>query len=402
MQSRWNSQPRADAGVEIVTGPNLKEAYRKVRLMYGEDAAILGTRTVTMRSANGLGQEKMVEVTLGKAEAAKPGLPPAARTPARDSRGAAEKKISAMGEPALQQAISAELDRIDGLMAEISRDLQESRKPAVSDLESGLGGALAAAGTSGGTIARLAQRYAAESGQEFQDGPRARQWLARQIPAADCGWDGFFGCHAFLGYARPQRLELVLSTCARFQEMGRKTLLLIMLPEHEGTIKRLQVEAARYGYDAAIIRNPDQLQRCREHFDQYDAVLLEMPDLDAPVMSESPVVHDWLAGNAGFHRHLVVPLDYDLADGNELTTQGRHWNCDWLAVSRPARFKRTGKLLDILEKMPLPVSLAAYRTDNRTEVEIAHGDALLGAVLTDGSPEMIDAVLNDIMPGRDG
>ncbi len=381
MPTRRNSRLPASGGTEIVTAPNLKEAYRKVRLIYGEDAAILGTRTVTMRSDNGLGQEKIVEITL--ADDASTGKAAPARTVGHARFRAPKEAVQAAGSgrSSLHEAISAELDRIDDLVAEISGGLATGRGAKSGPAGGTVGRVLAEAGTTPETIVRLVQRYEVETEGQFQEGPQLRQWLARQIPAADCDWDGFFGCHAFLGYSRPQRQELVLSTCERFRALGREILLLVVMPQNEGTVRRLQVEAARCGYDAAIIRNHEQLRRCEDHFDQYEAVVLELPDLDCEGMSGSTAVHDWLAGNAGFHRHLVVPLDGDLEDVPLLAHQARHWNCDWLAVSRPSRFNRTGKLFDILEKLPLPVSLTASISGQETKVTIARAGELLGEIM---------------------
>ncbi len=401
MPTRRNSRLQADGGTEIVTASNLKEAYRKVRLIYGEDAAILGTRTVTMRSDNGLGQEKIVEITLAGTAAperrdsgwtaGRPGYRPAL----------AAAQVAGSASPALREAIAAELDRIDDLVAEITSGLAAGPEPGGGGVDGTVGRVLAEAGTSHETIVRLRQRFEAETEGEFQDGPRLREWLAKQIPAADCDWDGFFGCHAFLGYSRPQRQELVFSTCARFRALGREILLLVVMPQNEGTVRRLQVEAARCGYDAAIVRNHEQLRRCEEHFDQYEAVVLELPDLDCEDMSGAAVAHGWLSGNAGFHRHLVVPLDGDLQEAPLLWQQARHWNCDWLAVSRPSRFNRTGKLFDILEKMPLPISLTARISGHETEVAIARAGELLAEIMDTEREGQVDITAMPVTAGKD-
>jgi hypothetical protein len=46
-----------------------------------------------------------------------------------------------------------------------------------------------------------------------------------------------------------------------------------------------------------------------------------------------------------------------LSDQAGLAGVTRDWNCDWVAFTRLDRTRRTGKLLDILETVPLAVSL---------------------------------------------
>ena len=52
----------------------------------------------------------------------------------------------------------------------------------------------------------------------------------------------------------------------------------------------------------------------------------------------------------------MVTEPYDtIADG--IIDQARTWNCDWLVLSRVDQTDLRGKILDLLDRLPLPVSL---------------------------------------------
>ncbi len=63
-RSHRNSKPSVDGAPVVVSANTLKEAYAIVREDYGEDAIILGTRTVNQRQELGLGHERQVQVTV--------------------------------------------------------------------------------------------------------------------------------------------------------------------------------------------------------------------------------------------------------------------------------------------------------------------------------------------------
>lgn len=359
-----NSRPQAEENPRVVTAYSLKEAYRKVRLLHGDNAVIQGTRTVSVRMGNGLGTKKMVEVTVGEPGIAGQGTRPVVRP---------RPEIAPQA-----QAVQAELDRIDDLVADVQVELERVRALEEGPDPTSAASFLESLGTSRETVSRLAHRYRAEKGQEPAGRDAFLSWLTGKLPAAECDWDGFYGSHAFLGLDRHARQELVFRTCAQFRELGREVLLLVAFPEHEGTIARLQAEASRHGYDAAVIRRPQQLQSCQEHFGDYDAVLFELPDLDDPVLAEFPEFQTWLVANTGFHRHMVVSLAADLPSAETGADLARTWNCDWLAVSRPRRFDREGKILDLLELISLPVSLDGASDREGGGVRIARASDLVG------------------------
>lgn len=355
----------------MVTAPTLKEAYRKVRLLHGKDAVISGTRTVTVAGQDGLGQRKLVEVMVGNSAPAAIGYGRPDGRPALAARVSREQPDDVM----------RELDRIDALVREVTTELAAlAAEGTGDDLPPGFR-ALGEAGTGDDTLRRLRQRFEAAGSGSF-DPAGLRSWLAGQVRAADCDWDGFFGSHAFLGTDRSLRQDLVLATCGRFRELDRKLLLLVAFPQHEGVTARIQQDAARHGYDAAVIRRPEQLLTCEKHFADYDAVLLEMPDLDDPQLMENSAVRAWLADNPAFHRHLVVSLAADLASQPGAASVLREWNCDWLGIMQPEDFSRPGKLLDLIESMPLPVSLVGRRQPGGgCRVGIADSGELVAALL---------------------
>ena len=57
-------------------------------------------------------------------------------------------------------------------------------------------------------------------------------------------------------------------------------------PRHKGDIRQLQEESRLHGYDAAILRRGDQLTRASEHFDAYDAVLIDTPAVGTAFMTD--------------------------------------------------------------------------------------------------------------------
>ncbi len=177
------------------------------------------------------------------------------------------------------------------------------------------------------------------------------------------------------------RSDLVLTAAGLAQSMGRRTLVLSMMPGNSGDVRRLQGEAAGKGFDAAVIKKEAQLAATEKHLTAYDVVLVDMPHLGHETMAEDGVVHGWLARNTSFHRHLLVPMDKDPRDMDNLNQAARAWNCDWIAVSRTDLTNRPGKMLDLLERVPLPVSLIGSDPARTGLLEIAHSERILDAIL---------------------
>lgn len=387
-----------DVRENVFYGTTLKEAYRRVENRYGKNVIILGSRKITRRQEKGLGHEELIEVTVQP-----PGQEPPRRAAARLERplaptGSVERTASPAATGDLVREITSEVERIERLVREAT-SLGQVRGEWFELEGNPLAESLLTAGTAPETVSNLLTRFAGETGAAVTDRPAALDWLKNNLRASNCGWDGFFGCHAFLGESGTGRTSLVLGAAAEQRAHGRKTLVLNLHPAHSGEIRRLQNAAAHHGFDAAILRKDGQLERSEAHFGQYEVVLLDLPALDHPSLATGAQVHRWLARNSGFHRHLIVPLDRDLADLGGLARAARDWNCDWLAASRLDRTRLQGKLLNLAEIVPLPYSLTSEARDGRTRLQVAESGELLDRILvaaSDGDPA------EDFEPGHFG
>ncbi len=392
MRSHRNSKPSVDGAPVVVSANTLKEAYAIVREDYGEDAIILGTRTVNQRQELGLGHERQVQVTVQM-----PGAAPATSPLGRRGGASALERILAGHKEApdttdVEQDIVSEVNRIEKLVAAIAEDHARLSKLRLPLCDNPLAETLIENGATPEAVNTLLTRFTSETGASVQDRPAAITWLTDNLRASNCTWEDFYGCHAFLGETGSGRSDLVLTAAGILQEMGRRTLVLSLMPGNNGDIKRLQLEAALKGFDAAVIKKESQLASTEKHLSDYDVVLVDMPDLRHEVMNEGGQVHAWLARNTTFHRHLMVPMDKDPRDMAVLNQASRSWNCDWIAVSRTDMTARPAKMLDLLEHIPVPVSLIGSDPARTGSLEIAQSDRVLDSMLA-GSPE------NDFTPG---
>lgn len=385
---RGAARPPSEAGTARVLAATLKEAFREARGLYGDDVRVLDSRTVVRRQERGLGEQRLVEVTVAAAGAAAAG-DRAGRSAA--PRGPAGGPAAAPGaDPArLAERIAAEVERIEGLVADL-----EARE--VTALGAGAGGhplaaELLAGGAAPATVRRLAERHAAEVGAGGAGADpaaarrRALDHLAGQIATAGGDWGTMGGCHVVLGGPGAGKTDLVLSAAARLRRLGRRVLVLSLLPRHGGELRRLQEEAATHGYDAAVIQKGAQLSRLAEHIRRYEVVLVDTPALGGPLPAAFAELRAHLAADETCHRHLVVPLDADPAELERLRAAARDWSCDWLALSRLDRSERPAKLLDLLERLRLPVSLCRSGPWPGTEPELAAPARLAGLAAGGGA-----------------
>ncbi len=366
-----NSTPLANPRAEVVEAPTLKEALRLVRQRYGDDARVIRSRTVNRRERGRLGSERVVEILVE---------PPATRRP----RGAPAPShpATAGGGRVLTAEIAAEVERIEALVRQITTD---SRRPAGTRLPafaSPVAEALVGAGADPEVVARLLDRFAAETGQDPADRTAVLTYLTQCLQASGGRWEDFGGCHVFLGPAGAGKTEIVLEAAARLQQLGRQVLVLSLLPRHGGEVRRLQLEAARLGYDAAILQKPEQLAASEEHLTRYEAVLVDTPAWDVAPFATASGMREHIIRNTSYHRHLVCPLDRDLRDAQLLVAGSREWNCDWTALTRLDQVGRPGKLLDLLEQLPLPVSLLNRGPVADGGVVVADAGRLIDLVLT--------------------
>ncbi len=357
MTSAANSRPALESAPASVAAPTLEGALRRARALYGDDACILDTRRVALRESDGLGQSHAFEVLVGPPGTARAlSARPRSRPPAR-----AEADLTA--------SLAGEVDRIERLVETIAG----GRRPqeAAGGQPYPLAEALRRAGASREAVQRLASLYRDHPAAARGDPEAARTHLRAQLRTSKGAWETFGGGHLFLGGAGAGKSDLVLGTAARLRRASRRVLVLSLLPRHGGEIRRLQLEAARHGYDAAVMHDPGQLARHAGRFADYDAVLVDTPALEAPALAAAGDLQSHVAQNATLHRHLVVPLDADLLEQAALWEAARRWNCDWTALTRLDRTRRPGKLLDLLARVSFPVSLCARGAWPEREPELA-------------------------------
>jgi flagellar biosynthesis GTPase FlhF len=360
------SKRRPETAEHKVTGRNLREALDNARRLYGEQACVVDTRNVTRRDENGLGRTQLIEVSLtAPAQVAESPTPATPR---------AEVRVD------YARAIAAEVERIEDLVETLRVD--DRRRPSVDKavVEAyPLGRELLAAGASLPAVRHLQRLYRAEVGD---DGTQraAHDHLQGLVRTSGGTWSDVTGCHLFLGGPGAGKTDLVLSLAARLKDQRRRVLVLSFAPRHGGEVRRLQEEAAVRGYDAAILRDAAQLAGGLDYFAQYDAVLIDTPALESDAMTDEATVR-LLAGHEDIHRHLVLPVDVDMADRERSWSVARAWNCDWLALSRLDQSTRAGKLVDILLAAPFPLSLIAGGAWPGPGVELATPVSLLGRVL---------------------
>jgi len=358
----------------VIAAPSLATAHRRIRERFGDDAVILSTRSVARRHELGLGQERGVEVVV---------RPPGPL--ARGGRGGPPSFRPDAG-AGIPPELRLEIERIESLVEEVAAGYERGRADETWLARDPAAGALLAAGASPAVVRRLQARCAAALGRAARDPGELRAWLSTHLRASNCDWDGFYGCHAFLGDSGCGRSDLVLAAAARLQARGRRTLVLAVLPADPGHVHRLQEVASAGGYDAAVVNDARHLTGAEPHFAGYDAVLIELPRLDDPALALGGALHAWLAPHLGFHRHLVVAADRDPGDQTELAAQARDWNCDWVAFSRLDRTRRPGKLLDVLETVPLAVSLVGRDPLHGGDLAVGASAALAALVLPPAGP----------------
>ncbi|MCK9997044.1 MAG: hypothetical protein KAH56_12295, partial [Candidatus Krumholzibacteria bacterium] len=140
------------------------------------------------------------------------------------------------------------------------------------------------------------------------------------------------------------------------------------------------------GHDAAVVRDVDQLQDMESHLSGYDHVLLDLPGLTDHRLGEGGAVHEWLASNEKFHRHLLMPMDRDFMDLDDLRHAARSWNCDWLALTRLEGTRRAAKILDLVDRIPLPISFLSDQAMGEGILAAATPELLLDRILATESP----------------
>ncbi len=348
-----------------MTAPTLTEALQRARELHGDDACVIDSRTVTVRQEDGLGQRRVVEVRMAPPGAVGRGQSrrPARRAPAPGSD--------------LADALTHEVERVERLVA----TLADGGPQAGAWGDYPLARTLLRAGASADAVERTAASFARLPEAKRNGRDAASQHLGSLLRSSASEWPQLGGVHIFLGEAGCGRSDLVLGVAARLAAAGQRPLVLSLLPRHGGEIRRLQLEAAAHGYDAAVMHRPDQFARHADQFGAYGAVLVDTPALLAAPLPAVGELQAFVVGNASFHRHLVLAADADLRERTDLWRAARDWNCDWTAVTRLDRTRLPGKLLDLCTLLPWPISFTAASPWPGSGPELARSDLLVRRLL---------------------
>jgi hypothetical protein len=369
MEFLRNNTRQVETGTTVVSGSSLSEAFKKVRRQFGEEAVISGSRTRSRRKSNGWGTEQIVEVVV--------------ETSGTAVLGSHERLPQSSD---LNAEIRYEVERLEKMVEDIIQPATSPDGVEVSATRNPLGEFLVTNGAGAGTVDRLMTRFAGETGLDRGDRPGAMTWLTGYLSAGTGDLSALKGKHAFLCEHETDRLVHVLAIARKLHESGLKVLVLSVLPDPERDVTRLQTMAAETGHDAAILRDPGQIEKLSDNLDIYDSVLLDMPSLNHPAMANLGPLHTWLAANTNFHRHLQVPMDRDFLDLTDLREAARIWNGDCLFLTRTRGTSRPAKLLDLVDAIPLPVSLLADGPNPDGGPESATSERLLDMILAQRVP----------------
>ncbi len=118
MDSRNRTRPLANSQPVVISASTLKGAYKLVKEEFGDDAIILGSRTVTRRQALGLGHEKIVEVMVQDPVA------PTKRRRKPMTGSPSPLGTVATATPASKEML-AEVERIEELVKAIAEDYEK-------------------------------------------------------------------------------------------------------------------------------------------------------------------------------------------------------------------------------------------------------------------------------------
>lgn len=356
-------------GAASVEAATLKEALRLARQKFGADVHVIRSRTVNRRQPGGLGQKKSVEVLVQTAGGY-----------GRRSNVARPAEAYSSGGARLTDEIAEEVDRIEQLVRRIAAQqascegLHRCRQNPVAE-------ALVASGADPGLVVRICERCQVETGAGPDDHQALLSYLRRSLPTVRATWLDMAGAHVFLGPSGSGRSDMVYRLAAKLSAMQQQVLVLSILPRHPGEIRRLQAAAAESGFDAAVIEKVKQLDAAGDHVAEYDVVLLDAPAFGAHAGQQEAELQRFIIQHPSCHRHLVFPMDRDLLDSRGIIDSARQWNCDWLALSRLDQTPRRGKLLDLLDQLPLPVSLVNDAVRPFAAPHLASADHLLDLML---------------------
>ena len=366
MEFHRNSMPPVDGRTTVVTGSTLSEAFRNVRQEFGPDAVISGSRSRSRRKSSGWGTEQVIEVMV------------------ETGIGRPDKTEQVAGD--LTGEIRYEVERLERMVEDICQTAVPETGEVQEARTNPLAGYLVENGASKGAVDRMLTRFVSETGNPPTDRPGAIAWLTGYLGTGQADLGEWEGNHVFLAEHPEDRLGMVLQLAGRLTEIGRRVLVVSVLPDPERDEPRLKNIAATAGHDAAVVREVGQIQDLESCLADYDLVLVDLPALTDHQLAEGGPIHGWLASNEKFHRHLLIPMDRDFQDLEDLRDAVRSWNCDWLSLTRLEGTRRAAKLLDLIDRIPLPISFMSDNAMGEGILAAATAELLLDRILTTGTP----------------
>ena len=366
MEFHRNSTPPVDGHTTVVTGSTLSEAFRNVHQEFGPEAVISGSRSRSRRKSSGWGTEQVIEVMVETGDAA------------------ASETEQFTGD--LTGEIRYEVERLERMVEDICQTKVPETEEGLNERKNPLDGFLVENGASQGAVDRMLTRFASETGSPPDDRPGAIAWLTGYLETGKADLRDWQGNHVFLGEHAEDRLGMVMQLAGSMTEAGRRVLVVSVLPDpdrDESRLKNIAAAAGLQNYRISLkIQNRD-LETC---LSVYDLVLVDIPALTDHQLAEGSPIHGWLASNEKFHRHLLIPMDRDFQDLDNLRDAVRSWNCDWISLTRLEGTRRPAKLLDLIDRIPLPISFMSDNAMGEGILAAATAELLLDRILTAGTP----------------
>lgn len=392
MANRNNApQPPIDTPTRTVRADDLTQALARVRLTYGKDAMVLGTRTVMVPDPQSLRPRRQVEVTVADSNA-QPRLAEAAAGASTPWTAAYEEASHTLGDDEITEEftedvptdvsdvvfddseLESRVDRIDTIAHRV-RDLTSKLDGVGEDAgHYPLARALRCQGTTEETIRHLAGsfRMAVRGGDPNETA--ARRHLSRFVRGTRAiELTHMRGEHWFLGRAGAGKTTLVLYLAGSLRATGLDVAVVSVAPPHAGEVERLRGAERALGLDVHVVHDQASMDAAREAAASCDAVLVDTPCF---VGKELPIIPPEPA-----QRHLVVPLGEAREHLRTHLDKARGWQADCLALTQMDLYPRPGRLVDLAIESGRPISLLQGRHDGSIRVAVARGEGLLTAVL---------------------
>jgi len=322
-----------------IRGKTMTEAYDKVHRQIGSDAKVLDCRMATEKTPSGLGQRSIVEVLV---------VDPKSNHIHTSSRKSATTAV-----------VESEVMKIEKLIESVERKYEEKNTLSFYLNSYPLSNELRKAGVSTVTILDIARKFIASSkGQSKSDAVRD---LSARIKTSGGSWNMFTGYHMFKGKPGSGKTELVIGSATKLKNAGKKVLVVVLNPSHEGKVIQLQESAKLTGFDAAIMRDSKHLNGCHEYFSNYDAVLIDTDKLE----DASEITH-----HSAIHKHFVISADVDPKISSQLLEYAENQEFDWLAISRGDLAENRTQPLELAIKSNIPISMISQDINDEIVTEI--------------------------------